>query len=175
MLDDDRKAAYQIMRVIADSQGVHRIRMFNREGRLVLSTDAREQPSATGMSNEVCASCHSQEPMRNRPTEDARVRYSPSPQGFKTISMVTPIYNEASCIRSCHAHGASTKLLGVLDVAWRLDPVEKQTATKRAFHFCRSSDQTHSEAVMIIADEVEAQLTQTMDHYMNALRRAAAA
>src|SRR6201993_5633581 len=38
MLDDDRKAAYQIMRVIADKQGVDRIRMFNREGRLVFST-----------------------------------------------------------------------------------------------------------------------------------------
>src|ERR1035438_3572849 len=45
MLDDDRKAAYEIMRVIADKQGVDRIRMFNREGRLVFSTDAREQPS----------------------------------------------------------------------------------------------------------------------------------
>ena len=31
MLDDDRKAAYQIMHAIADKQGVDRIRMFNRE------------------------------------------------------------------------------------------------------------------------------------------------
>ncbi|HKM47744.1 MAG TPA: hypothetical protein VJX69_09150, partial [Terriglobales bacterium] len=42
MLDDDRKAAYEIMRMIADKQGVDRIRMFNREGRLMFSTDARE-------------------------------------------------------------------------------------------------------------------------------------
>jgi two-component system NtrC family sensor kinase len=41
MLDDDRKAAYEIMRVIADKQGIDRIRMFNREGRLSFSTDAR--------------------------------------------------------------------------------------------------------------------------------------
>src|ERR1035438_4605633 len=34
MLDDDRKAAYEIMRVIADKQGIDRIRMFNREGAL---------------------------------------------------------------------------------------------------------------------------------------------
>ena len=46
MLDDDRKAAYEIMRVIADKQGVDRIRMFNREGRLVFSTDADEQPGS---------------------------------------------------------------------------------------------------------------------------------
>ena len=44
MLDDDRRAAYHIMQTIADKEGVDRIRMFNREGRLVFSTDAREQP-----------------------------------------------------------------------------------------------------------------------------------
>src|ERR1700693_835766 len=86
MLDDDRKAAYQIMRVIADKQGVDRIRMFNREGRLVFSTDSREQPSATAISSEVCASCHSQGPIKNRPTEDSRVRYATSPDGVKTIN-----------------------------------------------------------------------------------------
>lgn len=39
-----RRAAYQIMQVIADKQGIDRIRMFNREGRLMFSTDTREQP-----------------------------------------------------------------------------------------------------------------------------------
>ena len=128
MLDDDRKAAYEIMRVIADKQGVDRIRMFNREGRLVFSTDSREQPNVTNLSNEVCASCHSNGPVANRPTEDSRVRYATSPDGVKTINMVAPIYNEPSCSNaSCHAHRASTKVLGVVDVALRLDPVQKGT------------------------------------------------
>jgi two-component system, NtrC family, sensor kinase len=128
MLDDDRKAAYEIMRVIADKQGIDRIRMFNREGRMVFSTDAREQPGVTSLSNEVCASCHGQGLNRNRPSEDSRVRYATSPDGVKTINMVAPIYNEPSCSNaSCHAHRAQTKVLGVVDVALRLDPVQKQT------------------------------------------------
>jgi two-component system, NtrC family, sensor kinase len=128
MLDDDRKAAYEIMRVIADKQGVDRIRMYNREGRMVFSTDSREPPTVTSQANEVCASCHSNNVIRNRPTEDARVRYATSPDGIKTINMVAPIYNEPSCSNaSCHAHRASTKVLGVVDVALRLDPVQKQT------------------------------------------------
>lgn len=132
MLDDDRKAAYQIMQLIADKQGVDRIRMFNREGRLVFSTDAREQPNASlpSLSNEVCISCHGKEPQRDRPTQDSRVRYTTSPDGMKTLSMVTPIYNEPSCSNaSCHAHRASTKVLGIVDVALRLDPVQTQTRT----------------------------------------------
>jgi two-component system, NtrC family, sensor kinase len=130
MLDDDRKAAYEIMRVIADKQGVDRIRMFNREGRLVFSTDPHEQPGMTSMSNEVCAECHSKGPTPKRPTQDSRVRYATSPDGVKTINMVAPIYNEPSCSNaSCHAHRASTKVLGVVDVALSLDPVQKQTRT----------------------------------------------
>jgi len=129
MLDDDRKAAYEIMRVIADKQGVDRIRMFNREGRLVFSTDAREQPSMTSLSDQVCASCHGNGTAGSRATEDSRVRYAVSPDGFKTMSMVTPIYNEPSCSNAaCHAHRASTKVLGVVDVSLRLDPLQKQAS-----------------------------------------------
>jgi two-component system NtrC family sensor kinase len=128
MLDDDRKAAYEIMRGIADKKGVDRIRMFNREGWLVFSTDTREQPGVTSTTNEVCMSCHGKGETRNKPTDDSRVRYATSPDGIKTINMVTPIYNEASCSNaSCHAHRASTKVLGVVDIALRLDPVQRQT------------------------------------------------
>ena len=67
MLDDDRKAAYQIMRVIADKQGIDRIRMFNREGRLVFSTDSREQPSRDQPSPmKFAPACHTQGPIRRQ-------------------------------------------------------------------------------------------------------------
>lgn len=132
MLDDDRKAAYHIMQTIADKEGVDRIRMFNREGRLVFSTDAREQPNQglPNLTNEVCTTCHKSGPIIDKPVQASRVRYATTPERVKTISMVTPIYNEPSCSNaSCHAHSASTKVLGVVDVALRLDPVKEQTRT----------------------------------------------
>ncbi len=132
MLDDDRKAAYRIMQTIADKEGVDRIRMFNREGHLVFSTDSREQPkqSVPNLTNEVCATCHNKGPITDKPAQASRVRFASTPEGVKTISMVTPIYNEPSCSNaSCHAHNASTKVLGVVDVALRLDPVRQQTRT----------------------------------------------
>lgn len=130
MLDDDRKAAYESMRVIADKHGVDRIRMFNREGRLVFSTDEREPFTYASPSNEVCLSCHGTNPIRTRPAVDSRVRYGTSPSGVKTLNIVTPIYNEPSCSNAaCHAHQASTYVLGVLDVALRLDPVQEEART----------------------------------------------
>jgi len=128
MLDDDRKAAYEMMRVIADKHGVDRIRMFNREGRLVFSTDAQERTSIASPSNEVCVSCHGATPILSKPAVESRVRYATSPSGVKTLNIVTPIHNEPSCSNaSCHAHLASTKVLGILDVALDLDPVQQQT------------------------------------------------
>jgi nitrogen fixation/metabolism regulation signal transduction histidine kinase len=132
MLDDDRKAAYQIMQLIADKEGVDRIRMFNREGRLVFSTDAHEKASQTSpnLTSEVCIACHNSGPIKDKPPQTSRVRYATTTDGVKTVSMVTPIYNEPSCSNaSCHAHKASTKVLGVVDVALRLDPVKAQTRT----------------------------------------------
>jgi two-component system, NtrC family, sensor kinase len=130
MLDDDRKGAYESMRVIADKHGVDRIRMFNREGRLAFSTDANEQTTVGSPADKVCISCHGAGPVRTKPAVNSRVRYGTSPTGIKTLNIVTPIYNEPSCSNaSCHAHEASTRVLGVLDVALRLDPVQSQTRT----------------------------------------------
>jgi two-component system, NtrC family, sensor kinase len=127
MLDDDRQAAYEIMRVIAEKNGVDRIRMFNREGQLTFSTDPQEKPSLAKTSDRVCLSCHGSTPIRSKPPIASRMRYGTSPEGAKTLSIVTPIYNEPSCSNaSCHAHRARTQVLGVLDVALRLDLVQQQ-------------------------------------------------
>jgi two-component system NtrC family sensor kinase len=43
--------------------------------------------------------------------------------------MVTPIYNEPACSQAaCHAHPADMNVLGVLDVALDLDPVDREVA-----------------------------------------------
>jgi two-component system, NtrC family, sensor kinase len=127
MLDDHREAAYEIMGTIAEKQGIDRIRMFNREGRLVFSTDSSEHPDLVTLHNEVCQRCHDQVPARVRPAVVSRVRFANSPRGVDTLNMITPIYNERACANAaCHAHPSSVKVLGVLDVALRLDPVKQQ-------------------------------------------------
>src|SRR5579871_292228 len=127
MFGDHREAAYEIMQVIADKQGVDRIRMFNREGKLMFSTDPSERPNRLLVHNEVCNSCHDQTVPRLSPASSSRVRFATSLEGIKTLNIITPIYNERSCSSAaCHAHPAKIKILGVLDVAERLDPVEQQ-------------------------------------------------
>jgi two-component system NtrC family sensor kinase len=127
MLDDRREGAYEIMQTIADKQGVDRIRMFNREGKLMFSTDPRERPSILLIHDEVCTSCHDRPTPRQSPASASRVRYATSPEGVRTLNIVTPIFNEPSCTNAaCHAHPRKIKVLGVLDLALRLDPVDQQ-------------------------------------------------
>ena len=127
MLADNRDAAYEIMQVIAHKQGMDRIRIFNREGRLMYSTDTTETTSVEQVQSEVCRSCHERGVVKSSLDVNARVRFAHSRTGSRTLSMVTPVYNETACSNAtCHAHPANLKVLGVLDVALRLDPVEEQ-------------------------------------------------
>jgi two-component system NtrC family sensor kinase len=96
----------------------------------VFSTDTREHADARLVHNEVCAACHDQIPARNKPRDASRVRFTNSPDGVSTINMITPIYNERACSdAACHAHPGNIKVLGVLDLALRLDPVQQQART----------------------------------------------
>src|SRR5437588_9856110 len=43
MLDDHREAAYQVMQTIALKQGIDRIRLINRAGQVMFSTNAEDR------------------------------------------------------------------------------------------------------------------------------------
>src|SRR5579872_1822123 len=76
MLDDHREAAYEVMRTIALKQGIDRIRMFNRAGQVMFSTNKEERQSSVV------------DPM----DLTSRVHIRPG-----RMEMLTPIYNEKSC------------------------------------------------------------------------------
>src|SRR5215468_11446706 len=58
MLDDHREAAYQVMETIALKQGIDRIRMFNRAGQVMFSTNAEDRQRTVDQRADICASCH---------------------------------------------------------------------------------------------------------------------
>jgi two-component system, NtrC family, sensor kinase len=129
MLADNRNAAYQIMHTIALRQGIANIRIFNREGRIMFSSDSTESGKVERNSKE-CAVCHSTPtPQVNLDPHD-RSRIFSNASGKRELAMVTPIYNEPSCSNaSCHAHPADLKVLGVLDVTYSLENVDQIVAS----------------------------------------------
>jgi two-component system, NtrC family, sensor kinase len=125
MLSDNREAAYQIMHTIALRQGIANIRIFNREGRIMFSTDSTVTGVVDRKSKE-CAVCHSTPTPQVIINPPDRSRIFSNDQGKRELAMVTPIYNEPACSNAaCHAHPAQVKVLGVLDVTYGLENVDQ--------------------------------------------------
>jgi two-component system NtrC family sensor kinase len=124
MLADNRTAAYEIMHTIATRQGIERIRIFNREGLVMYSTN----PSDSGTfpkTADPCVICHSSVDPLSIVEPHARSRIFQETGGHRRLAMVTPIYNEPACSNAdCHAHPPSVKVLGVLDVTYGLEYVD---------------------------------------------------
>jgi two-component system NtrC family sensor kinase len=132
MLADHREAAYQIMETIALKQGIDRIRMFNRAGQVMFSTNPEDRQRTVDQRAEVCASCHTPGQLRRQLDLPSRVRIFRARDGRRSLAMVTPIYNEPSCSQAdCHAHPAEMRVLGVLDLALNLDVVDREVAENK--------------------------------------------
>jgi len=129
MLGNHRDSAYEVMQTIARGKGIERIRIFNREGRVMFSTIAKETGTQVDKQTEACAMCHASPLPRTRVDAAARTRIFRTGSGRRLLATVTPIYNEAACSRvACHAHPADQKVLGLLDLAQNLDSVDQQMA-----------------------------------------------
>ncbi len=116
MLDDHRETAYQVMQTIALKQGIDRIRIFNRAGQVMFSTNAEDRTSAVGPLPET-----------DLPELPSRVRVFWGGNGRRRLAMATRIYNEPSCSQAeCHAHPAQVKVLGVLDLRLNLESVDHE-------------------------------------------------
>ena len=116
MLDDHREAAYEVMQTIALKQGIDRIRMFNRAGQVMFSTNPEDKAGAVDAL-----------PESKPPDLPSRVRIFRGANGGRRLAMSTPIYNEPSCSQAqCHAHPAEMKVLGVLDLRLNLDSVDHE-------------------------------------------------
>jgi two-component system, NtrC family, sensor kinase len=128
MLADHRQAAYQIMETIAKNQGINRIRIYNKEGRIMFST----VPHDTGHVDkdaEACSMCHSTLQPLVKVDVPSRSRTYRAVDGSHNLAMVTPIYNEPQCSQAgCHAHPVSQTVLGVLDLSFDLTTVDAEVA-----------------------------------------------
>jgi two-component system, NtrC family, sensor kinase len=131
MLADRRQDAYETMRFIADKQGVQRIRMFNKDGRLMFSTLDGEAMHLDERAA-VCAPCHSEETPLVSVDLPSRARLERDSRGGRTIAMMTPIYNEPSCSdAACHAHPKNVSVLGVLDLTIDAGGIETEMREER--------------------------------------------
>src|SRR5690242_16160477 len=127
MLENDRQGLYQTIRDIGNEPGIDRIRIFNKDGRIMFSTDAAEVNAMVDKHAEACYACHAQAAPLAKLGRPDRARTFMNAGGRRILALMRPIENEASCSSAaCHAHPAGQQILGVIDAQLKLDVVDAQ-------------------------------------------------
>ncbi|HFE53153.1 MAG TPA: HAMP domain-containing protein [Bacteroidetes bacterium] len=129
MLLNRRQDVFEIIQNIGQQPGVEGIRVFNKRGEIVYSTDPSEVGKRVDMKAESCVDCHrGPEPIRNA-SMDEQPRIFRAPDGHRVLGMASSIRNEPACYNAaCHAHSPNQKLLGVLDIRMDLSQMDQLQA-----------------------------------------------
>jgi two-component system, NtrC family, sensor kinase len=130
MLENRSDQTHRIINTIAQEPGLREIRIFNKEGRIMFSSQKDYIGNMVDKKAEACYACHTaNEPLEKLPMEE-RMRIYQTPQdSSRILGIINPIYNEQSCWEAeCHVHPQEQKVLGVLDVKLSLKDLDTQIA-----------------------------------------------
>jgi two-component system, NtrC family, sensor kinase len=126
MLHNYREAVNHSIETVGTQEGIEKVRIFNKEGQIMFSSDKSEIGKMVGKTMEACYACHVEgKPLERLDTPDrARIFFS---NNHRVLGMITPIYNELDCYTAkCHAHRPEQKVLGVFDVSLSLETTDKR-------------------------------------------------
>jgi len=128
MMRNHPEEIHDILEPIGRQPGIERLRIFDKQGRIYVSTFSDEVGTIVPMSAEQCFGCHQKDAPLQRLDMKDRFRTFEK-QGKSVLGVITPIRNELDCSSAqCHAHPPEKRVLGVLDVQLSLDPVDRQVA-----------------------------------------------
>jgi len=129
MLRNQREEVFHIINTIGHEPGISRIRIFNNEGQITFSTDAKEVGQFVDKKAEACYACHAQAQPLTRLNRPDRLRIYKAADGTRVLGLIQPIENEPDCSNAaCHAHTARDQVLGVLDTNLSLASVDRVVA-----------------------------------------------
>jgi two-component system, NtrC family, sensor kinase len=115
MLRNDAEGVRRIIENIAAQEGVDSVRIYNKEGRVRVSSRKAEEGALVDKRSSECIACHAGPQPRAGLERADRIRMLRAADGGRVLGIITPIYNEPACT-ACHVHPASQRVLGILDV-----------------------------------------------------------
>jgi two-component system, NtrC family, sensor kinase len=133
MLQNQPAYVDSIIQDVADQPHLDKVRVVSKEGKITHSTEPAEIGQMVDRKSEGCSSCHqSEKPLEQIPRGKRTWTFS-APDGRRLLGSMEVIRNEPSCYTAaCHQHSRSTSVLGVLDIVYSLDDIDR-TVRNRAF------------------------------------------
>jgi two-component system NtrC family sensor kinase len=132
MLKNRKEHAWRIMQTIGDQEGIEKVRIYGSDGTILFSTTRDERGTMVDKKAEACYACHVKEAPLEKLTTSSRNRIFPSGKGYRILGMINPMYNDRECFSGeCHAHPASQKVLGVIDITMSLTAEDAEMRSVR--------------------------------------------
>ena len=134
MLLNNKEEVQATIERLAEGPEIASIRVYDKEGVIVMSAQRDEIGRLIGGSSAICHSCH----RLTETKDDARLelqgltRVGDGPEVLRHLSV---IQNEQNCTTAaCHAHPADQRVLGVLDLEMSMAPLDATIdRTRRQF------------------------------------------
>ena len=125
-----REAVREVIENVGRHEGIHGIRLFNKDGIVSYSSSPEEVGDTVDTRAEACVQCHSGDaPPPPELDPRARSRIYTNGGGQRLLATIHVVRNQEGCQGSrCHVRPSEQSVLGVLDVAMSLEPAEARLA-----------------------------------------------
>jgi len=122
MLQNQPTYVDTIIQDVAQQEGIDRIRIFSKDGKITHSTFSPEIGQIVDRKAEGCSLCHATEkPLEEVPQSKQTWTFT-APEGQPLLGSMEVIRNQPSCYNAaCHQHAQGTPVLGVLEILYSME------------------------------------------------------
>ena len=132
MMTDDRESLNHIIDSIGVQKGIEHLRIFNKEGVIMFSSNHEELSQVVNKTTAGCIECHSGSEPSVRLGSMELARRFVNADNHNVLAITAPIYNDAQCSAGdCHFHPAEKKILGTLDIGLSTASLDKSLQALR--------------------------------------------
>ena len=124
---------YDPLERVAQLDGMERVRVLDKHGRVVFSTQPGDVGTVITVQGRACAACHGDraQPLSRSAPED-RAEILDEGGGPRTLSMIAPIHNGRACTSSaCHVHPPGRQVLGLVELRVSLGALDEHVLAFR--------------------------------------------
>ncbi|MFI4938969.1 MAG: sensor histidine kinase [Burkholderiales bacterium] len=127
MLQHKPEYVKQIIQDVAKQENIAKVRVWNKGGKILYSSYMPEVGQVLDRNADGCTLCYPYAAPGKQALTPTTSRIFFSPDGRRMIGSMEVLHNEHSCFSAaCHEHDKSDPVLGVLDIVYSVDEIDKK-------------------------------------------------